>query len=97
MEEDQVFARKYRPQAFQDVVGQEHIVKIIKNSIKKDKLAQAYLFSGPRGIGKTTLTRLFAKGINCIDMQDEPCNKCKSCIEISSSSSMMRIIGIILC
>ncbi len=86
----QVLARKYRPQAFQEVIGQEETVKILKNSIRLGRLAQAYLFSGSRGIGKTTLARLFAKALNCSDLSEntEPCNKCSSCLEITGSCSL---------
>lgn len=89
-EKYQMFARKYRPQTFSDVVGQEAIVKTLKNSLKYNKSAQAYLFAGPRGIGKTTLTRLLAKALNCqkLSIDLEPCNLCQSCLEISLSSSL---------
>lgn len=86
----QIFARKYRPQSFSEVIGQEAVVQTLKNSLKYNKTAQAYLFAGPRGIGKTTLTRLFAKALNCVKLtaQNEPCNECKSCKEITSTSSL---------
>jgi DNA polymerase-3 subunit gamma/tau len=86
----QIFARKYRPQSFCDVIGQETIVKTLKNSLIFNKTAQAYLFTGPRGVGKTTLTRLLAKALNCKNLTEtkEPCNKCVSCKEIASSSSL---------
>lgn len=86
----QIFARKYRPQLFKDVVGQEAIIKTLKNSLKYNRSSQAYLFTGPRGIGKTSITRLFAKALNCKNLtQDlEPCNLCQSCKEISTSSSL---------
>lgn len=85
----QVLARKYRPQLFQDVLGQEAIVTTLKNAIKFNRLAHAYLFSGSRGTGKTTLARLFAKALNCQqpDADGEPCNKCSSCKEITSGNS----------
>ena len=89
-EKYQILARKYRPQLFKEVIGQESIVKTIKNSIKFKRTAHAYLFSGTRGTGKTTLARLFAKTINCENLSEdcEPCNKCRSCIEITASRSL---------
>jgi DNA polymerase-3 subunit gamma/tau len=83
----QIFARKYRPQTFEEVVGQEDIVTILKNSIKQKKISQAYLFTGPKGIGKTTLTRILAKAVNCKEIE-VPCNKCRSCMEITNASSL---------
>lgn len=82
---------KHRPQDFLTVIGQEHIVKTITNQILHDKVAHAYLFSGPRGVGKTTLARLLAKAMNCEKRAKDsfsPCNDCSSCQEISSSRSM---------
>ncbi len=82
---------KHRPQDFSSVVGQAHIVETIQNQIKNKKTAHAYLFSGPRGIGKTTTSRLLAKALNCENRKDtssEPCNKCQSCEEISKSRSI---------
>ena len=89
-EKYQIFARKYRPQSFKEVIGQEAIVQTLKNSLKYKKTAQAYLFAGPRGIGKTTLTRLFSKALNCqnLNQDNEPCNSCRSCQEITNSSSL---------
>ena len=83
----QVLARKYRPSTFSEVVGQEHILKALENSIKHNKLHQAYMFSGTRGVGKTTIARVFAKCLNCQkgDMpQAEPCNECAACLEIKA-------------
>jgi DNA polymerase-3 subunit gamma/tau len=81
----QVLARKYRPSTFSEVVGQEHILKALENSIQHNKLHQAYIFSGTRGVGKTTIARVFAKCLNCqkTDMPMlEPCNECTACVEI---------------
>jgi len=86
-----VLYRKYRPQTFGEVIGQEHVVQTLTNSIKGNSISHAYLLSGPRGSGKTTIARLFAKAINCEDRKDgqfEPCDKCGSCLEILASRSM---------
>ena len=89
MSEYQVIARKWRPQCFADVVGQEHVVRTLENAIRKQRTAHAYLFVGPRGVGKTTLARIFAKAMNCLDPQDgEPCCKCASCRAIMEESSL---------
>ena len=83
----QVLARKYRPSTFSEVVGQEHILKALENSIKHNKLHQAYMFSGTRGVGKTTIARVFAKCLNCLKndhAQSEPCNECTACEEIKT-------------
>ena len=89
-EKYQILARRYRPQFFKEVIGQESIVKTIKNAILYKRIAHAYLFSGTRGTGKTTLARLFAKALNCKNLKDEiePCNVCGSCTEIASSRSL---------
>lgn len=82
---------KYRPQSFDSIVGQAHIVKTLENQIKLDKVAHAYLFSGPRGIGKTTTARLLAKALNCEKRKTkdaEPCGTCNSCMEITGSRSI---------
>lgn len=85
-----VLYRKYRPQSFGEVIGQQHVVQTLVNSISAGNISHAYLFSGPRGSGKTTIARLFAKAINCEKTSDgfEPCNKCGSCLEIMGSKSM---------
>lgn len=89
-QEYQVLARRYRPQTFAEVLGQEAIVTTLKNGIKYNRLAHAYLFCGSRGTGKTTLARILAKALNCSHRNEagEPCGKCNSCREITSGSSL---------
>jgi DNA polymerase III subunit gamma/tau len=78
---------KYRPQLFSEVVGQKHIVRILQNSLAHNRVSHAYLFSGERGTGKTTVARLLAKAINCLEgIQPEPCNRCANCLQVGSAS-----------
>lgn len=90
MENYIVSARKYRPDTFRSVVGQEHITSTLQNAIKNGKLAQAFLFCGPRGVGKTTCARILAKAINCENFGEnlEPCNSCPSCNDFNNGTSM---------
>src|SRR5258707_1468908 len=91
----QVLARKYRPQRFSEVIGQDHVTRTLKNAIEQERLAHGYIFSGHRGIGKTTIARILAMALNCrgIDGKGdkpvtEPCGECDSCIEIRAGNSV---------
>lgn len=99
MSEYLVLYRKYRPKIFEEVVGQEHVVKVLQAELAKGKVSHAYLFSGPRGSGKTTIARLLAKAVNCVTLQEtgsqkqaaglvEPCNACGICAEFNSGRSL---------
>ena len=84
-----MIARKWRPQTFKDLVGQEHVTGTLTNAIKNDRVAHAYIFSGARGVGKTTAARILAKAMNCINGPTaEPCGVCDSCKEIAAGSSL---------
>ncbi len=87
----QVLARKYRPQKFSEVIGQEHVTHTLKNAIEQERIAHGYIFSGHRGIGKTTVARILAMALNCRSSQKpvaEPCGVCDSCIEIRAGNSV---------
>ncbi|MEY2572281.1 MAG: polymerase subunit gamma/tau [Verrucomicrobiota bacterium] len=85
----QVFARKYRPQTFDDLVGQTHVTRTLKNAVEQNRLAHAYLFVGPRGIGKTSTARILAKALNCVNGPTvTPCGVCDSCREIAQGNSL---------
>ena len=84
-----VLARKYRPQAFDDVTGQEHVVQTLGNAIAHDRVAHAFLLCGPRGVGKTTTARLLARALNCASGPTAtPCGTCQACREIVAGSSV---------
>jgi len=85
----EVFARKYRPQTFDDLVGQAHVSRTLKNAVAQNRLAHAYLFVGPRGIGKTSTARILAKSLNCIKGPTiTPCGECDNCREIAAGNSL---------
>lgn len=80
--------RKYRPKTFDDVIGQEHITKVLKNQLKSNTISHAYLFSGTRGTGKTSCAKILARAVNCESDGDKPCNKCPSCLESLDDSAI---------
>src|SRR5207248_5255599 len=91
----QVLARKYRPQKFSEVIGQEHVTRTLKNAIEQGRTAHGYIFSGHRGIGKTTIARILAMALNCRNAigsaerpMPEPCEVCDSCVEIRAGNSV---------
>src|ERR1700744_4360831 len=87
----QVLARKYRPQRFSEVIGQEHVTRTLKNAIEQERIAHGYIFSGHRGIGKTTVARILAMALNCRSSDKpvaEPCGVCDSCTEIRAGNSV---------
>src|SRR6185436_4973901 len=89
MSDSQVIARKFRPQAFDQVIGQDAITRTLRNAIKSGRLHHAYLFTGARGVGKTTTARILAKALNCVKgITTDPCGQCDSCLEIATSSSL---------
>ena len=75
--------RKYRPQNFENVVGQEVVVDVLRNSIISNKISHAYLFTGPRGTGKTSIAKIFARAVNCENFTNDICNNCKCCTYLS--------------
>ena len=84
----QALYRKYRPQRFGELVGQEHITTALRNAVRDGRVGHAYLFSGPRGNGKTTTARILAKAVNCLDLgaDGEPCGQCENCVSIAAGT-----------
>ena len=82
----EVLYRKYRPQDFSEVIGQDHVKTILRNALKTGRTSHAYLFTGPRGIGKTTVARILAKAVNCENLNEgEPCDTCENCQRIAQN------------
>src|SRR5713101_7373460 len=85
----QVIARKWRPQKFDDVVGQQAVTRTLRNALSSGRLAQAFVFAGPRGVGKTTTARILAKALNCVNGPTaDPCGVCEACVEIAEGRDM---------